>query len=185
MNVTLGPHQDSDTSEPLLFGLKGNTNRWTSWFSRRNFTEDGATYTWYQEIEDVGNITEAVVLNRAANGVFVRTIGVNNDVSYTFDDNSNGVWLKYANRYFQGSPKYDGCAFAHVDFVNNNYTSGVYMGEHFGGERCPYWDFEGNFLPTIEPTLSPTTPTEGPIQSPTNAPVLHPTGVPSAPPTRS
>lgn len=172
MTVEFSSKLYSGTSSPLWFRLKGTTNVWTDWFSKSNLTDEGTVYNWYQEFLDVGDIVQVIVLNRANDGVFIRTIGVD-DESYTFTSSSNGIWLKYSN----GGPQFDGCAVVHVNFSDSTDDYDFYAGEDLGGVTCPYL-IEYSF-PTLEPTLSPTVPTEAPIPSPTVNPTSVPTVAPS------
>lgn len=143
VSVQIGDHQYGGTSYRLWFGLKGSTDDSTQWFSYCCFDTPDTTYNLNVVLNDVGNITEATILNRFGDGVYVRAFTIDNYLTHTFTNTNWGVLIKNTG----SGPQYDSCGFANINFVNGLSTDDT-------STPCPYLT-EYSF-PTTEPTLAPS-----------------------------
>ena len=83
-SLTVSTELRHRTTNPMWFSINGTSTSYSEWFSISSFPEEGATYEWKQDLNDVGSPTEIVVLSLTEEkDIFGFTsIGVNGIISY-------------------------------------------------------------------------------------------------------
>ena len=77
-SLTTGVESRYRTTHPVWFRIKGNMYSYSEWFNVSEFPDADTSYTWQQQLNDVGYPVEITVLSFSSDIFGFTFIGVNN-----------------------------------------------------------------------------------------------------------